>query len=99
MVQLPSMGKRQHAETAEPAMGPPPPPPLVSAAAVKVEAEEIGYAGQGPFSKRAKAAQPAPPPQQVDPFAVAAFSVLRVCLGPSWIQRGVNRVRRQAREV
>jgi hypothetical protein len=72
MVQLPSMGKRQHAETAEPAMGPP--PPLVSAAAVKVEAEEIGYAGHGPFSKRAKAAQPAPPPQQVvDPSAFTAF--------------------------
>jgi hypothetical protein len=39
-----------------------------------VEAEEIGYAGHGPFSKRAKAAQPAPPPQQVvDPSAFTAF--------------------------
>ena len=64
MVQLPSMGKRQHAETADPAMAPP--PPVSAAASVKMEADEIGYGEHGPFSKRAKAAQPAPPPQQVE---------------------------------
>jgi hypothetical protein len=78
MVQLPSMGKRQHAETAEPAMPPPPPPLVPSAAAVKMEAEDVGYDEHGPFGKRARAALPSPPPQQVDPRLPSYFSLFHL---------------------
>uniref|UniRef100_A0ACD5ZKK3 Uncharacterized protein n=1 Tax=Avena sativa TaxID=4498 RepID=A0ACD5ZKK3_AVESA len=61
MVQLPSMGKRQHPEAADPPVASPQP---ASAATVKMEADEFGVHENGPFGKRAKAAQPAPPPQQ-----------------------------------
>lgn len=80
-MQLPSTGKRQHAEPAEPSMAPPvsPPPPPTT---VKLEAEELYDDGHGSLSKRAKAAQPTPPPlqQQVDPVVTCflAFHLVRL---------------------
>jgi hypothetical protein len=80
MVQLPSSGKR-HAEPAEAAMASAR-RAAAAAAAVKMELEELGADERGPISKRAKAAQPAPPTppqQQVDPepsYACREFRVL-----------------------
>jgi hypothetical protein len=71
MVQLTSSGKR-HAEPGEPAMAP---ARAAAAATVKLETEVLGVEEPVPLSKRAKAAQPAPPtppPQQVDP-ALSCF--------------------------
>ncbi|KAI4976561.1 hypothetical protein ZWY2020_050168 [Hordeum vulgare] len=56
MVQLPAMGKRQHAEPAE--------SPMAPAAAVKMEADELRDYEHGPLGKRARPAQPSPPPHQ-----------------------------------